>query len=550
MRNVRLSWGTRSVAFLPLFFGGLLAAVSLLWLANPCPLTGIDDANIFFSYAENLASGRGITYAQNGVPVEGCTSLLWTFCCAACFLLRLDGFGVLVCSLALFAVAQLLWLKLLKRLVGSGSGIPFAIYGVLLLSSPGYVTWMSITLMDTVLWGALVAGFTLALAGELDGGRHSAFGGAACCLLMPWARPESLLVVPMGLAFVFALRLFRRRNVGRLVAWGLSFAASALALTLFRLAYFGYPFPNTYYAKVSPSLAYNLATGGIYVCEFLSSGLPTMLFLLLGFCWMVLPRRSQAAFGTGEGDALAFLWPWAFALLLPPLLTGGDHFAYHRFCQPLYPLICVLLAVALSRLGFWSALGRRLALAVAIGGILLCQVPYDSWPPHFVGRAHMRHEFRLAAHGIHEGRVLTRLFAALDEPPRVGTITAGGFARTYRGPIVDLMGLNDLTIAHHPGARKGLKNHAAFEPEIFGRLNVDVIRALPVGRAEGELKGLQRRPDFAAAWRCGRLALRNDPSCSAEMLVRKSFLDRALKTGTLSFADTYVWTGALWQPCR
>src|SRR3712207_6229080 len=49
------------------------------------PLTGIDDANIYFVYARNLADGHGFVYNVGGERVEGFTSLLWTLICALAF---------------------------------------------------------------------------------------------------------------------------------------------------------------------------------------------------------------------------------------------------------------------------------------------------------------------------------------------------------------------------------------------------------------------------------------------------------------------------------
>ena len=39
---------------------------------------GVDDANIFFVYAKNLAEGNGLVYNTGGERVEGFSSLLWT----------------------------------------------------------------------------------------------------------------------------------------------------------------------------------------------------------------------------------------------------------------------------------------------------------------------------------------------------------------------------------------------------------------------------------------------------------------------------------------
>ena len=49
------------------------------------PLIGIDDANIYFVYARNLANGYGFVYNIGGERVEGFTSLLWTVISALAF---------------------------------------------------------------------------------------------------------------------------------------------------------------------------------------------------------------------------------------------------------------------------------------------------------------------------------------------------------------------------------------------------------------------------------------------------------------------------------
>src|SRR3982751_6884282 len=47
------------------------------------PAVGVDDANIFFVYARNIAGGHGFVFNVGGERVEGFTSLLWTLICAA-----------------------------------------------------------------------------------------------------------------------------------------------------------------------------------------------------------------------------------------------------------------------------------------------------------------------------------------------------------------------------------------------------------------------------------------------------------------------------------
>ena len=46
----------------------------------------------------------------------------------------------------------------------------------------------------------------------------------------------------------------------------------------------------------------------------------------------------------------------------------------------------------------------------------------------------------------------------------------------YEGPIVDLLGLNNVAMAHSPGERRGRKNHAAFNRDVFYRQAPDLVQ--------------------------------------------------------------------------
>ena len=65
--------------------GGLLAlsrtSLHLIGTEN----IGVDDANIFFVYAKNLAEGHGFVYNAGGERVEGYSSMLWTLILAGVF---------------------------------------------------------------------------------------------------------------------------------------------------------------------------------------------------------------------------------------------------------------------------------------------------------------------------------------------------------------------------------------------------------------------------------------------------------------------------------
>jgi hypothetical protein len=69
--------------------------------------------------------------------------------------------------------------------------------------------------------------------------------------------------------------------------------------------------------------------------------------------------------------------------------------------------------------------------------------------------------------------------------PSIGVIAAGAVATTYHGPIVDLMGLNNVKMGHSPGNRVGAKNHAAFSVPVFWELQPDLVNPRTISDAEG-----------------------------------------------------------------
>ncbi len=556
--------GGKLVAYFVVFAEILLFLVFVSFVDNGCFL-GVDDADIFFGYAQNLCDGRGITYAMNGTHCEGVTSLLWLFLSSFCFWFRFGEPGVFVLSLALLLASQWIWVNILWRVLPQGqrTAVLFAVYAILLLSSVGYVTWMSIRLMDLVLWGFLISLMTLALMRETESRPLNARERllfAVPFVLAPWTRPESMLVVPGCLSLAALFRWTNQRNIKSELVWGGSFFVSLAVLIGFRMAYFGYPFPNTYYAKVSPSLLYNLREGSAYAMAYCRSGIVPKFFFLC-FCIVVagVGLRWVRAIRTGQGRPVRseILWLWSFVLCIPPILTGGDHFAFFRFFQPVWPLMCILvLSIAVS---FWNKFvpplhASRTATVVALAALSLFSF-FSGWT-RWGGNADwstaspLEQEFLLAEAGKQDGVILSNMFSAVEEKPVLGVILAGGISRTYQGKIVDLMGLNNEEIAHWPGMRFGTKNHAAFEPELFPRLGVDIMPFIPNRYISKVLKGLIETKEFVELWRCGRIRKAATGEETRPFFVEKGFLDRLLSTGDFSFRDSYRFEGGRWTEIK
>jgi hypothetical protein len=91
----------------------------------------------------------------------------------------------------------------------------------------------------------------------------------------------------------------------------------------------------------------------------------------------------------------------------------------------------------------------------------------------------LRGEFTLSQDSRKYGKFLSHFYQSFQNKPLIGVIAAGGIKLMYDGPVFDLMGLNNTAMGHSKGIRKGLKNHAAFEKDVFYEIQPDIIPLFP-----------------------------------------------------------------------
>lgn len=488
-------------------------------------LFGIDDANIIHVYARNLAEGHGPVYYPGGERVEGSTSTLWTLINALVWKI----FGAwppvykALCLLttigAVFAALQL-WrhIQIASGLTGRAGEIAIVLA---FLGWPSFFAWNVWSLMDVTLWTLAVAGltyFTTRLVSGAQSLRRDAVLLATFSAVAVASRPEGVAFA-LGMAVIgavlVALAIQSDKRRGLLTAFAASAGAAVvtfLALTGIRLAVFGYPFPNTYYAKVTEDLAQRLWDGGTYLLHGLTENYVLTIGVLIVLRWAGgTAYRSLRSGGLSPVSASLLVLPLAicgmFAIVI---LSGGDHFSMQRFLQPLAPLAVIGFGLAaaglpkaLEKFGVASAM-RPATVAVLAACLVL---PANA----FFNRSHwaIGFEFALANHGRAVGDDLSN-FTRASGTTSLGVIAAGGVALTYdNGPIYDLMGLNWTRMAHSDAPKAGVKNHAAFDPEIFWEAEPEImisgaqqrngLDTVVVGEFEDRaLKGLLRTERFQA----------------------------------------------------
>jgi arabinofuranosyltransferase len=470
---------------LTLFLTAMMSA--LVFALIDSPLTGIDDANIYFVYAKNLADGHGFVYNAGGERVEGFTSLLWTLVCALVFRITLyPELALLMVNVALVSLGIAVGLIYLGDHLQGGTVSPRirfvypAVFLILLLIAPRYILWNTITLMENALWSTLLFITTIVVIWNDLSPRVMLKSFIPLSIFLLLTRPEAVVWLVTFLSVLY-IRLAGEglRNTLTLLAPALvSFLLCFVLLTYFRIEYFGYPAPNTFYAKVSPSLAYNVQQGLGYLLRYTISDpivfLSVIVTLFSGIEVIVrILRKGDLS------DGSLFLPLLAGVGLLIPLLTGGDHFGSFRLYQSIYPIqLLALLCFAARRIApLWqqgesARWNQTVVRYAAVFGLLLVAFELNSWNSV---RSEVGIEFQVADYGRKNGAFIQSLFSGLPKLPSLGVVTSGGIKYSYEGEVVDLMGLNNTTMAHNQGDRKGIKNHAAFDILTFYQLSPDIV---------------------------------------------------------------------------
>jgi hypothetical protein len=210
--------------------------------------------------------------------------------------------------------------------------------------------------MDLPLWTLLLLSLLYVILVRVIGQTNNlprfAVTTSVLVVLMVLTRPESIVVVPALLflgVFVEWCALSDLWRSMRPYAPSLVTLIIAVAiLTFARLIYFGMPFPNTYYAKVSANPLDNFTSGARYIFRFITNEPygevfvfgASASFLIFGIRTYFLTstlEKQQSRFG----HAVFVLSSTVLLLLGLPLFTGGDNFGAFRFYQPFYPLLFV-----------------------------------------------------------------------------------------------------------------------------------------------------------------------------------------------------------------
>jgi hypothetical protein len=417
----------------------------------------------------------------------------------------------------------------------------------LLTSLPGYFEWSVLSLMETGVWSSLLVLLSLNLLefNPASENKKNDLVFSMLLILVICCRPESIL---WG-AFYLLIRTFqiysRNKNLKEtLVRMILPLSVYLLSLTLlisWQQSYFGYPVPNTYYAKISSDRIANLRAGMKYLTDYFQHTPFIFLIFLIFLKYSAEHLRLFLAVRSNlntlkEKIFFPFFYGGIFLLtFFIPLFTGGDHFAYHRLIQPTLPLILLSLLFSLDFFDFrinktWLSL--ILVFALITSSFSLFYTIRNRYSP-------LKDQWLIAIWDRNFSEKMNKFFEILPHYPSQGVPTSGGSAYSYKGVTIDLLGLNNAKMAHADQIKDEniMKDHASFNKEVFfeqkpdlfllsegfvSNDKIDTIRVIPFRHQV--FKGIEKDERFRLEYSGCTIIRKGEPE-SLQIFASKKFLN-------------------------
>ncbi len=354
----------------------------------------IEDAGISFAYARNFVEGEGFATFAGGERVEGFSNPLWTWLIAFFYALKIPVWTSSKILGAIFGAVTLPLSYLLARACrpGRDDGLPL-LAPFFLASSTTFVVWNASGLENSLFSVLLAAGMWSVLReGQRDGGPP---WSAVWFLLLALTRPEGILFAAIGGFFRAVVAIRRGVVVKPILAWLAVFWIPFACYQAWRIHYFGWEWPNTYYAKLDGENRFKPwkwnVRGWIYIrnysrAYFLAFALPLYAVAMVGLKdarrWLVLGLTSLGAvvlFWNGKLSLPAALKEGGTPDWWPKLLTTWSpvHHGWDKIRVGFLLLSVVLLVIAAAR--DRGGLARIFVFCIGLGSIFFILVTGGDW---------------------------------------------------------------------------------------------------------------------------------------------------------------------------
>lgn len=326
-----------------------------------------DDAMISMRYARNLATGHGLAWNQHGPRVEGYTNTLWTLWMAVLHLPRLGDAktGVLViASSAALLLGNVVVVRAVAQRLAPDSRL--VVIAATVLTATYYpLAYWALRGMEVGLLAFLLSSGVLFALRLRD--RHSTRDLACLAVVMGamiLVREDAL--VPCALLTLYAIWSARREHRATVAVTTIAtIVGVTVALTVFRLAYYGDLLPNTYYLKMTGVATHTRIATGLRAFRQIS--------VVHLFAMFAVALPAVARFRRTRDPALGLLAALFAAQCVYSIYVGGDAwetFSYsNRYICIAVPMLFVLSAFGIDEMCRGSRERSARLLGIVLAGL-------------------------------------------------------------------------------------------------------------------------------------------------------------------------------------
>jgi hypothetical protein len=432
--------------------------ISLAWVS--------DDAFISFRYAKNFINGNGLVF-NLGERVEGYTNFLWTILIAGGMKLGIEPIHFaqsagIISYLLTVAIFIFMSLKISRQLpVLNRPIIPIAALAILLqYDFQAHATSCLETSFTTLL---VSAGFALLI---LANSNKWILLSGAFLILSALSRPDAMIFYIMGIPFLLFLE---NRSWKTLLAYLIPLIILYVPYWIFRYNYYGYPFPNTYYAK-SASLSY-YSQGIIYLWLYVKTYyifflLPVVIFPAAIHLFKFIKKRGRLDGPVERVYLLSifFIIPFGFYIVR----TGGD-FMFARFFIPITAIMFFLLEI-------YAAARSRNNISIILAAIIIVASVFLRWNQFTskkiwidgIADEPKQYSSQMVEKARIDGANLKKYLENLDVTVGFyGTKAMVIYYSDLPTAIECNAGLTDIFIAHQPLTKRGRIGHEKPAPQEY-----------------------------------------------------------------------------------
>ncbi len=423
-----------------------------------------DDAYISYRYVQNFVDGNGLVF-NIGEKVEGYTNLLWVLVLSVFVLMKFNientsqnlslFFGVVV-LFATYYLSALINVKddstNTKKNKSDEQGSAVILFNlippVLLVFTGSFVFWAISGMESTMFISFCLLGIYFYLKERNSETVNYKF--PLFILLATLTRPEGLYFFGLIMIHKFFFSAKEKRAEGvkeffsrnNIISYSI-YIVPVIFYFIIRYSYYGYLFPNTYYAKTGFSSAY-LNSGVQYFTKFLTS------YLIYGIV-LVAPlylfKKKENLF------EISLFYLLIVSFILYVISIGGDVLKQNRFFLPVLPMIYILFAKFLMEIYYKmkNSLSSGLSAAsMALVVLIICIYYYNTQKEildnDIQGENGLVNKMKVT------GTWFKNKQLPLDRHLNLAATTIGAVSY-FAGPkvnVIDMLGLTDEEVAHNP----------------------------------------------------------------------------------------------------